>query len=123
MLLIVRSLCNVDTAAAETLQSTRDECRVFLMDSWRGRCNWEDQRERRIQGQWPDAAEEAEERFAELSVVDEVEKDVVGRAEDGQSQLNQGGPTGRFGTAGLTGHFIQELKHCGLNSLNRKTYI
>ena len=61
-----------------------------------------------MHGRWPDAAEDDETRFAELSVVDEVEKDVVGRAEDGQSQLNQGGPTGRFGTAGMTGHFLQE---------------
>ena len=56
-----------------------------------------------MHGRWPDAAEDAEKRFAELSVVDEVDNDVVGRAEDGQSQLNQDEPTGRFGTAGLAG--------------------
>ena len=47
-------------------------------------------------------------RLAEVSVVDEVEKDVVGRAEDGHGQLNQSGPTGRLGTAGLADHFLQE---------------
>ena len=77
MLLVVRSLCDVDTAAAETLQSTRDECRIFLKDRWWGRRYWEVQRERRMHGRWPDAAEDDETQFAELSVVDEVEKDVV----------------------------------------------
>ena len=57
---------------------------------------------------WPDAAEEVEKRFSELSVVDEVENEVVGRAEDGQIQLNQDESTGRFGTAGLVGHFLEE---------------
>ena len=108
MSLVVRSLCDVDTAVAETLQSTRDECRMFLMDSWWNRSYWEVQRERRMLGRWSDAAEDDETRFAELSVVDEVEKGVVGRAEDGQSQLNQGGPTARFGTAGLADHFLRE---------------
>ena len=56
-----------------------------LIDSWWSRCYWEALRERRMHGRWLDAAEEADKRFAELSVVDEVEKDVVGRAEDGQS--------------------------------------
>ena len=61
-----------------------------------------------MHGRWPDAAEDAEKRFAECSVVDEVENDVVGCAEDGQSQLNQDDPTAGFGTAGLAGHFLQE---------------
>ena len=104
MLFIVRSLCDTITTAVETVQSTRnDECRMFLIDSRWGRCYWEVQRERRMNGRWPDAAEDAEKRFTELSVVDEVDNDVVGRAEDGQSQLNQDEPTGRFGTAGLVG--------------------
>ena len=38
-----------------------------------------------MHGRRLDAAEDAEKRFAELSVVDEVEDDVVGRAEGGQS--------------------------------------
>ena len=59
-------------------------------------------------GRWLDAAEYVETRFAELSVVDEVDNDVVGRAEDGQSQLNQDEPTGPFGTAVLAGQFLQE---------------
>ena len=59
-------------------------------------------------GRWLDAAEYVEKRFAELSVVDEVDNDVVGRAEDGQSQLNQDEPIGPFGTAGLAGQFLQE---------------
>ena len=108
VLLVVRSLCGVDKEAAEIIQSTRDECRMFLIDSWWGRCYWEAQRERRIRVRWPDAVEDDEKRLAELSVVDEVEKDVVGRAEDGQGQLNQSGPTVRFGTAGLADHFLQE---------------
>ena len=104
MLFIVRSLCDTITTAVETVQSTRNaECRKFLIDSLWGRCYWEAQRERRMHGRWPDAAEDAEKRFTELSVVDEVDNDVVGRAEDGQSQLNQDEPTGRFGTAGLAG--------------------
>ena len=61
-----------------------------------------------MHGRWPDAAEDAEKRFAELSVIDEVDNDVVGCAEDGQSQLNQDEPTGRFCTAGLAGQFLQE---------------
>ena len=61
-----------------------------------------------MHGRWPDAVEYVEKRFAELSVVDEVENDVVGRAEDGQGQLNKDEPTGRFGTAGLAGQFLQE---------------
>ena len=108
MLVIVCSSCDVNTEAAETLQSTRNECRMFLMDSWWGRFYWEVQRERRMHGRWLDAAEYVEKRFAELSVVDEVDNDVIGRAGDGQSQLNQDGPTARFGTAGLTGQFLQE---------------
>ena len=102
VLLVVRSLCGVDKEAAEIVQSTWDECRMFLKDRWWG------QRERRIRVRWPDAVEDAEKRLAELSVVDEVEKDVVGRAEDGQSQLNESGPTGPFGTARLADHFLQE---------------
>ena len=108
MLLVVRSLCGVDKEGADIVQSTWNECRVFLIDSWWGRCNWEAQRERRIRVRWPDAVEDDEKRLAELSVVDEEEKDGVGRAEDGQSQLNQSGPTGHFGTAGLADHFLQE---------------
>ena len=108
MSLVVRSLCDVVTAAVETVQSTRNECRMFLMDSWWGRCYWEVQRERRMHGRWLGAAEYVEKRFAELSVVDEVDNDVVGRAEDGQCQLHQDEPTGRFGTAGLAGQFLQE---------------
>ena len=61
-----------------------------------------------MHGRWPDAEEYAEKRLAELSVVDEVDNDVVGCAEDSQSQLNQGEPTGCFGTAGLAGHFLHE---------------
>ena len=94
---LVRSLCDVVTAVVETVQSTRNECRMCLMDSWWSRCYWEAQRERRMYGRWLDAAEYVEKRFAELSVVDEVDNDVVGRVEDGQSQLNQDEPTGRFG--------------------------
>ena len=81
---------------------------MFLKDSWWGLCYEEAQRERRMHGRWPDAAEDAEKRFAELSVVDEIDDDVVGRAEDSQSQLNQHENTGRFGTAGMAGHFLQE---------------
>ena len=57
---------------------------------------------------WLDATEDVEKRSAELSVVDEIQNDVVGCAEDGQSQLNQDEPTGRFGAVGIAGHFLQE---------------
>ena len=107
-MLVVCLFGDVVTVAAETVQSTRNECREFLMDSWWGRCYWEVQRDRRMHGRWADAAEDVEKRFAELSVVDEVENDVVGRAEDGHGQLNKDEPTVRFGTAGLAGHFLQE---------------
>ena len=73
-----------------------------------GRCYWEVQRARQMHGRRLDAAEDVEKRFAELSVVDEEEKDVVGRAEDGPIQLNQDEPTGPFGTEGLAGQFLQE---------------
>ena len=59
-----------------------------------------------MHGRRSDAAEDANKRFPELSDVDEVDDDVVGRAEDGQSQLNQHEPTGRFGTVGIAGHFL-----------------
>ena len=52
-----------------------------------------------MHGRWLDAAEYVEKRFAELSIVDEIQNDVVGCAEDGQSQLNQDEHTARFGTA------------------------
>ena len=53
VLFIVRSLCDTITTAVETVQSTRnDECRKFLIDS----CDA--QRERRMHGRWPDAAED-----------------------------------------------------------------
>ena len=82
--------------------SGRDGCTVD------GRCYWEAQRERRMHGRWLGAVEYAEKRFAELSVVDEVDNDIVGRAEDGQRQLHQDEPTGPFGTVGLAGQFLQE---------------
>ena len=52
-----------------------------------------------MHGRWPDAAEDDEKRFPELSDVDEIDDDVIGRAENGQSQLNQHEPTVRFSTA------------------------
>ena len=53
VLFIVRSLCDTITTAVETVQSPRnDECRMFLIDSWNA------QRERRMHGRWPDAAED-----------------------------------------------------------------
>ena len=67
---------------------------------------------------WSDTAENAEERSAEFSVVDKVDNDVVGRAEDGQSQLNQDEPTGPFSTAGLAGHFLQGKNMCVLIDRN-----
>ena len=65
-----------------------------------------------MHGRWLGAAEYAEKRFAELSVIDEVDNDVIGRAEDGQCQLHQDEPTGPFGTAGLAGQFLQEQNRC-----------
>ena len=47
--------------------SGRDGCTVD------GRCYWEVQRERRMHGRWPDAAEDVSKRFAELSV-DKVDR-------------------------------------------------
>ena len=65
-----------------------------------------------MHGRWTDPAEDDETRFAELGVVDEIDNDVVGRAEDGQCQLHQDEPTGPFGTAGLAGQFLQEQNIC-----------
>ena len=113
MLLIVRPLWDVDTAVAETMQSPRNESHgIFWRNRWWSRCYREDRRKRRMYGRWPDAAEDTEKRFSELSVVDEVESNVVGCAEDSQSELNQDESTGRFGTAGLAGHFLQEQNKC-----------
>ena len=57
--LVVRSLCDVVTTPAETVQSRRDECWMCLMDRWWGRCYWEIQRERRMHGRWSDETEDA----------------------------------------------------------------
>ena len=49
-----------------------------------------------------DLVEDVEERTYELSDVDEVDTDVIGRSADGHSQLNKGYPT----TDGLVGYFL-----------------
>ena len=102
-MLPVRSLCDVVPIAADTVQSVRG---ADVTGSSSGPPS--NISHRWLYGRWPDTAEGFEKRFAEFSVVDEVDNDVVGRAEDGQSQLNKDEPTGRFGTARIASHFLQE---------------
>ena len=58
-----------------------------------------------------DAAEDAEERSAGLSVVNQADNYVLGRAEDGQSQRKQSEPAGYLRAAGLSGHFYRKKNY------------
>ena len=66
---------------------------------------------RHVHGRWPDAAEYGEKRFAELSVVNQADNYVLGRAEDCQSQRKQSETAGHLRAAGLSGNFYREKNH------------